>query len=56
MPDGREAIVPNGKVGSAAIINYNRRGTRRFDFTVRIGFNDDIGAAMAEIRTLFKQD
>jgi small conductance mechanosensitive channel len=56
MPDGREAIVPNGKVGSAAIINFNRRGTRRFDFTVRIGFNDDIGAAMAEIRHLFAQD
>ncbi len=36
MPDGREAIVPNGKVGSAATINYNRRGTRRFDFTIRI--------------------
>jgi small conductance mechanosensitive channel len=56
MPDGREAIVPNGKVGSAAIINFNRRGTRRFDFTVRIGFNDDIGAAIAEIKHLFAQD
>jgi small conductance mechanosensitive channel len=56
LPDGREAIVPNGKVGSDAILNYNRRGTRRFDFTVRIGFKDDIGAAMAEIRQLFEQD
>ena len=56
LPDGREAIVPNGKVGSDAILNYNRRGTRRFDFTVRIGFKDDIGAAMAEIRHLFEQD
>jgi small conductance mechanosensitive channel len=56
LPDGREAIVPNGKVGSDAILNYNRRGIRRFDFTVRIGFKDDIGAAMAEIRHLFEQD
>ena len=56
LPDGREAIVPNGKVGSDAILNYNRRGTRRFDFIVRIGFKDDIGAAMAEIRHLFEQD
>lgn len=56
LPDGREAIVPNGKVGSDAIINYNRRGTRRFDFTVRIGFQDDIGAALAEIRQLFERD
>lgn len=56
MPDGREVTLPNGKVGSGAIINYNRRGTRRFDFTVRIGYKDDIGAAMAEIRKLFDAD
>lgn len=56
MPDGREVTLPNGKVGSSAIINYNRRGTRRFDFTVRIGYKDDIGAAMAEIRKLFDAD
>lgn len=56
LPDGREAVVPNGKVGSDTILNYNRRGTRRFDFTVRIGFKEDIGAAMAEIRQLFEED
>lgn len=56
LPDGREAIVPNGKVGSDAILNYNRRGTRRFELTVGIGYKDDIGAAMAEIRKLFEQD
>jgi small conductance mechanosensitive channel len=56
LPDGREAVVPNGKVGSDAIVNYNRRGTRRFEFVVRIGFKDDIGAAMAEIRQLFEED
>jgi small conductance mechanosensitive channel len=56
MPDGREAIVPNGKVGSDAITNYNRRGKRRFELTVGIGYKDDIGAAMAEIRQLFDAD
>ena len=56
LPDGREAVVPNGKVGSDAIVNYNRRGMRRFEFVVRIGFKDDIGAAMAEIRQLFEED
>ncbi len=56
LPDGREAIVPNGKVGSDAILNYNRRGTRRFELTVGIGYKDDIGAAMAEIKKLFEQD
>ncbi|MFA6229976.1 MAG: mechanosensitive ion channel domain-containing protein [Rhodanobacter sp.] len=56
LPDGREAIVPNAKVGSDAILNYNRRGTRRFELTVGIGYKDDIGAAMAEIKKLFEQD
>lgn len=56
MPDGREAIVPNGKIGSDAILNYNRRGTRRFELTVGIGYKDDIGAAMAQIRQLFDAD
>ena len=56
LPDGREAVVPNGKVGSDAILNFNRRGTRRFELTVGIGYKDDIGAAMAEIKNLFEQD
>ncbi|MDQ6646623.1 MAG: mechanosensitive ion channel [Pseudomonadota bacterium] len=56
LPDGREAIMPNGKVGSDAIVNYNRRGTRRFDLQVGIGYKDDIGAAMAEIKRLFDED
>jgi len=56
LPDGREAIVPNGKVGSDAIVNFNRRGSRRFELTVGIGYKDDIGAAMAEIMQLFERD
>ena len=56
MPDGREAVLPNAKVGSDAIINFNRRGTRRFELTVGIGYKDDIGAAMAEIERLFAAD
>lgn len=56
LPDGREAIVPNGKIGSDAITNYNRRGTRRFELKVGIGYKDNIGAAMAEINTLFERD
>lgn len=56
MPDGREAIIPNAKIGGDAIINFNRRGTRRFELTVGIGYKDDIGTAMAEIEKLFEAD
>ncbi|HET6431862.1 mechanosensitive ion channel family protein [Dyella sp.] len=56
MPDGREAVIPNAKVGADAIINFNRRGTRRFELTVGIGYKDSIGAAIAEIERLFEAD
>lgn len=56
MPDNRQAIVPNAKVGGDAIINYNRLGQRRFEISVGIGYSDDIGRAMAIVRRLFEAD
>jgi small conductance mechanosensitive channel len=56
LPDGRESVVPNGKVGSDVITNYNRRGKRRFQLDVRIGYKDNIDAAMAEIHQLLAAD
>ena len=56
MPDNREAIVPNAKIGTDAIINMSRRGTRRFELKVGIGYKDDIGRAIAEIERLFAAD
>jgi small conductance mechanosensitive channel len=56
LPDNREAILPNAKVGGDAIINFNRRGTRRFELTIPIGMDDDIGKAMTGIGALFAAD
>lgn len=56
LPDNREATVPNAKIGSDAIINANRRGTRRFELKVGIGYKDDIGQAIGEIQKLFAAD
>lgn len=56
MPDNRQAIMPNAKVGGDAIINYNRLGQRRFEISVGIGYNDDIGRAMAIVQRLFEAD
>src|SRR5690349_8833557 len=56
LPDGREAMVPNAKIGGDAIINANRRGTRRFELKVGIGYKDDIGQAIGEIDKLFAAD
>lgn len=56
MPDNREAIVPNAKIGADAIINANRRGTRRFELTIPIGMQEEIGKAVAQIEKLFAAD
>ena len=56
LPDNREAIVPNAKIGSDAIVNYNRRGTRRFELKIAIGYREDIGKAMETIRQLYAAD
>ena len=55
-PDGRDVVIPNSKVGSDAVINFNSRGTRRFEVTVGIGYGDDIGKAMDAVRGLLKAD
>jgi small conductance mechanosensitive channel len=56
LPDNREAVIPNAKVGADAIVNYNRRGTRRFEIKVGIGYDDDIGRAMDVVHELFAAD
>jgi small conductance mechanosensitive channel len=56
LPDNREAVVPNAKIGSDAIINFNRLGTRRFEVKLRISYKDDIGKAMGVIRSLLEDD
>ncbi|HET7557936.1 MAG TPA: mechanosensitive ion channel domain-containing protein [Rhodanobacteraceae bacterium] len=56
MPDNRQAIVPNAKVGGDAIINYNRLGHRRFEITIGIGYGEDIGRAIQLVRELFANE
>jgi small conductance mechanosensitive channel len=56
MGDNREAVIPNAKVGVDAIINFNRRGTRRFELKVGIGYGDDIGKAIEVVTELFAAD
>jgi Small-conductance mechanosensitive channel len=56
LPDNREAIVPNGKIGSDAIVNFNRRGTRRFELKFGIAYRDDADKAIATISQLIEAD
>lgn len=56
LADNREAVVPNAKIGADAIINFSRRGTRRFELHVGIGYHEDIGKALAIVQRLFAAD
>jgi small conductance mechanosensitive channel len=56
QPDNREAIVPNAKIGSDSIINFNRRGTRRFELKFGIAYRDDVDKVMATVMRLFGAD
>lgn len=56
LPDNREAIVPNGKIGSDAIVNFNRRGTRRFELKFGITYRDDADKVIATITQLIAAD
>ena len=56
LPDNREAILPNAKVGGDAIINFNRRGTRRFELKLGIAYRDDADQVMAAIMQLMASD
>lgn len=56
LPDNREAAIPNAKVGADAIVNFNRRGTRRVELGVGIGYGDDIGRATAAAHAVIEAD
>ncbi|HKR77302.1 MAG TPA: mechanosensitive ion channel domain-containing protein [Rhodanobacter sp.] len=56
LPDNREAIVPNAKVGSDAILNFNRRGTRRLDLKIGVGWRDDLEQAMTTLQQLMADE
>jgi len=56
LPDNREAVVPNAKVGGDAILNFNRLGTRRLDLRIGVGWRDDLDQAMAAMRRVLADE
>ncbi len=56
LPDNREAVVPNAKVGGDTILNFNRRGTRRLDLKIGIGWRDDLAQATTTLQRLLADE
>lgn len=54
--DNIQIIVPNGKVWGSIIKNYSFHATRRVDFTVGIGYDDDINTAIQTIGAVVAAD
>lgn len=56
MPDNREATLPNAKIGGDVIVNFNRRGTRRFELKLAVGHRGDTDQVMGGIMRLLEAD
>lgn len=56
LPDGRLAIVPNARIWNAPIINFNRLGVRRLEWTVGVGAGADLDVALRTLRAAVAAD
>ena len=54
--DGKEIILPNSRVTSNNVINYNVEGHRRLDLPFSISYNDNIKEAKAAITEVINAD
>lgn len=54
--DNKQIVVPNGQIMGSIITNYSANDTRRVDFTIGIGYDDDIDKARDTIQSLVDAD
>lgn len=55
-PDNKVIIIPNSPISTGSMINYSTMPTRRVDFTVGIGYDDDIDTARDVILAVTAKD
>lgn len=56
MPDGRLAVVPNGKIWNQSIINFNKLGQRRIEWEVGVSYDADLGGTLETLRQVIRAD
>lgn len=56
MPDGRLAIVPNSRIWNAPIINFDRLGRRRIEWSMSVPQELDIGESLEAMRSAVTAD
>ncbi|MGD1844770.1 MAG: mechanosensitive ion channel family protein [Salibacteraceae bacterium] len=55
-PDNRTIIIPNGGLATGSMVNLSTEPQRRVDWTVGIGYGDDVDKAEAVIQKLIDAD
>ena len=54
--DNKTVFVPNGKLMGDNIVNYSKKGTRRLDLVIGVGYQDDIRKVKEVLQQLLSED
>jgi small conductance mechanosensitive channel len=54
--DNKTIIIPNGGLSTSSITNYSTEEKRRVDWTIGVGYGDDLDKARAVIKRLCDED
>lgn len=55
-PDNKTIIIPNGGLSTGSMVNYSTEPRRRVDWTIGIGYGDDVDKARAVIKGMIDAD
>jgi len=55
-PDNKTIIIPNGGLSTSSMINYSTEAKRRVDWTIGVGYGDDLDKAREVIKRLCDED
>lgn len=55
-PDNKTIIIPNGGLSTGSMVNYSAEKLRRVDWTVGVGYGDDLNKARAVLKGMCDAD
>lgn len=55
-PDNKTIIIPNGGLSTGSMVNFSTEEKRRVDWTIGIGYGDDVDKARQVIKRLCDED
>ena len=55
-PDNKTIIIPNGGLSTSSMVNFSTEPRRRVDWTIGIGYGDDVDKARAVIKGMIDAD